>query len=774
MTLIYLAFAWTLGIVAGSQAAPHPFFITVGCLVSIIWLWLARRDEVMRLVFAILLCFGLGALRFAASNPANDAQHISRLNDQGLLTLQGVVIAEPVIQDEGLQLLLSSSEAAGRPANGRVLVRVPRESEIEYGDEVRLFGVLRTPPAFDAFSYADYLARQQVFSVMFNADVDVIQSDQGAVWRGWLIDAKNSAKDRILDALPEPQASLLVGILLGDESGLSDETRENFSRTGASHIIAISGFNMVILAQIMMTVLNQIIKRPSLAAALGVITIIIYTIFVGAGAAVLRAAAMSSVLIVAQSLQRRTYVPTSLAFTALLLSVLDPWVLWDVGFQLSFAAVIGMALFVGYGERITRPRLEAWLPDSLFRPVSQILSESVIVTLAAQITTTPIILYYFGNLSVASFIVNLLIIPVQTPLLLTGAMGTIAALIFAPLGNVLLYTTWVFLSWSVGVVEFFASASWAQQSISLPLWGLVLFFSVLGIGMIYQATRPRWAMALVDMMSGQKFTTAVWGAAIVVIVLQGVIVRQQPNGNLNIHFLAVGDSPVTLLQTPDGGTILVNGGGFPTRLLDALGDKLPFQHRTIDILIITSQEDDDIQALLELVERFEITTAMVPPTETNNATYLTILDRLTEQGTAITPYITGYNMTTSDGVQLDFKTFDASEDVLATALRVSYEQATILLTDNLNPEIESQLLTDPHWIQATILQVPEGGDGDASASAFLAVVNPQVAVFQTSRDPSPTIVARLADAEIFRTDRHGMISVRSDGSHLTIHTSNTR
>ncbi|HLA45836.1 MAG TPA: ComEC/Rec2 family competence protein, partial [Aggregatilineales bacterium] len=422
MTLIYLALAWTAGIILASRANPTPTLILILTFFAFGAVIINRHDKTARLAFGVLLFFGLGMLRFDAARPDTDSAHVMQLNDSGQLTLQGVIVAAPEVRDAGLQIIIETEQAAGRDSHGRVLVRAPRYEDLAYGDEVRVFGFLRTPPEFDTFSYADYLARQKVFSVMYNADVEMIAHDRGSPFYTALLDIKAEARGFITRTLPEPQASLLVGILLGDESGISENVKAAFSRTGTSHVIAISGFNMVILAQIIMSILKRFLSDGKAAIA-GLVAITVYTILVGAGGAVVRAAVMSGLLIVGQALHRKTYVPASIAFSVLLMSALDPWILWDVGFQLSLAAIVGMALFVNPLERLFATGLRKISSQENAQRFMGILSESLVVTLAAQITTTPLILYYFGRLSVVSLAVNFLIIPVQTPLLLLGAAG---------------------------------------------------------------------------------------------------------------------------------------------------------------------------------------------------------------------------------------------------------------------------------------------------------------------------------------------------------------
>ncbi|PJF20557.1 MAG: hypothetical protein CUN56_15565, partial [Phototrophicales bacterium] len=190
--------------------------------------------------------------------------------------------------------------------------------------------------------------------------------------------------------LPEPQAGLLTGILLGNERGISPQLVDDFSRVGASHIIAISGFNMVIVSAIIMGIFEAIFRGRKLPAiTAGIVVIIVYTVFVGANLAVIRAAFMSIMLVIARAFKRNTYVPASLALVTLVLSIWIPSVIQDVGFQLSFLAVLGLSLFADPLSQRFRSLLERGLSTSTTNLIHTFLNEPLIVSLAAQITTLP-------------------------------------------------------------------------------------------------------------------------------------------------------------------------------------------------------------------------------------------------------------------------------------------------------------------------------------------------------------------------------------------------
>ena len=364
MRLIAISVAWVLGI---SLARPFPsietaiwvvFLATAMCF-AIVW----RRQYRLRWFAALLAAFAAGGARQSLLPRTSEIAAYNGYSG----TVTGLVVSEPDIRDDRIQLRVEAESAFVNnqtfPTGGLILVEAPRSAEINYGDRIRATGALATPATWDTFSYADYLGRQGVFTLMRNAGVEVIGAGYGSpVWT-LLLELKQIVRGEIAKALPEPSAGLLTGILLGDERGISPALAEDFQRVGASHIVAISGFNMVIVSAVVIAVLSSLFPGKSPWVTVSAITVIaVYSLFVGGSASIMRAALMSSLLIIGKQLNRRTFVPTSLAFAALLLSFGDPNVLLDVGFQLSFLAVLGLGLFADPLSRKFRSLLDRVLP----------------------------------------------------------------------------------------------------------------------------------------------------------------------------------------------------------------------------------------------------------------------------------------------------------------------------------------------------------------------------------------------------------------------------
>lgn len=777
MRLIYLTLGWVLGIVYAAALgipSPLPWLLALALTAWLLWARFQQRGLAL-----FMLAFALGSLRFLATPQTGP---VADYNGRGFVTLRGIVVAEPDVRDTRIDLRVEVErirplEGPMATTSGLVLVQIPLTTEVRYGDEIVADGVLRIPGEFDTFSYRDFLSRSGVYSLMQDASARVLSSGHGATLYATLLDLKARARQNITTALPEPNASLLVGILLGDSRGLAPAVSDAFNATGSSHIIAISGFNMAILSGVVMGLLNRFGVRPRLAALIGILTLAVYTIFVGASASVVRAAIMSSMLVFSGLIRRKTYVPTSLAFVTLVLSLFNPFILWDVGFQLSLFATLGLSLFATPLQQRFDHMLMRLFPQRTAATIGDFLSEPLIVSLAAQITTLPLILLYFGRLSLVSLVVNLLIIPVQAALMILGLLATLAAYFVPVIAQVLFWFDMLFLSWTLSIVRLFARLPYAVVDVSVDPRLIVGFYVVLIMGGLMQATRPAWAYALARLIRRRIVSFALISSAACLTLLLVALALSRPDGKLHVWMLDMEENNAVLVQTPGGAQMLVDGGRFPSRLLTALGDNLPFNDRAIEVLVVTHPDVADIAALPAVLDRYDVDLMLRNGQITDEPEYAALINGM--EGKPIINARAGYTVDMSDGTHIEILSpqFEPAPDDAANkntlSLRVTYGDISFLLMSDLNPEGQIQILRSGFQLQTTVLQIPDHGASEALDIRFLAATSPNVLTLQSNPasrfgDVNPDTLQMLNDLPLFRTDESGTLHFWTDGQELWI------
>jgi competence protein ComEC len=779
MRLIYAALGWCAGILIAGAAPPQPpaywlIFSLMLALAAVV----SRRRSRLRGFVLVLVMLGAGGLRFSL---VAQSASITRYNGSSV-TLKGVIVAEPDIRDTRVDLRVAVQNVTYRdqtlPAAGQVLVQAPRDVDVGYGDRIAAKGRLVTPFTADTFSYRDYLARSGVFSILQNAAVVLMaEGDDSSVYAR-LLALKDQARQYIAAALPDPAAALLTGILLGDSRGLAPVVSDAFSATGASHVIAISGFNMAILSGVVLRLLSRFRVPPRVAAVIGIVVIMAYTVLVGANAAVVRAAIMSSMLVIAGLIRRRTFVPTSLAFVTLLMSLQNPTVLWDVGFQLSLFATLGLALFVDPLSRGFQRFLVRLLPERRASVFGDILMEPFIVTLAAQIATLPLILLYFERLSLVSLAVNLLIIPAQPVLLILGMVATLSAFVSPLLAQMLYWLDFLLLSWTLGVVRSFAQLPFADVPVSVDPRLVAAFYLVLLGGAMVTVTRAAWPGRLAGLIRRRMVVSAVAFAGLGLATLMTVLAASRPDGRLHVWFLDLShDANAVLIQTPGGAHILVDGGRYPSRLLTALGDRLPFNDRTLEMLVVTHPDPNDTEALPAVLERYSAGVVLMTAQPGEREEWTAVKQELLRF--PVVEVSAGYSADLDDGTRIEVlhpqTPFQAGGSIKSQVmvLRVTFGDVSFLLTSDLNRSSQFALLNAGVLPLASVLQVPSHGAADSLAAEFVKAAQPQIAVIQSdpagfTGKPDVETIRLLGDRPVYRTDLSGTLHLWTDGHRLTV------
>ena len=405
--LVYWSIAWIIGIWLSSiLAIPTPLW-AAGAAVALLLAGFFTSPSIARLVLSCVAVLALGSVRYAWAQPHFGQDSLRTFNDHGLVTLVGIVAAEPDVRAnyvfyklDAQSLTLEGQDGVPVAVQGAARIGGPRYPLYDYGDRMRVRGRLEEPPAWKDFNYRDYLAYRGIYSHIRYAQIQQLPGSGGSVWKRGMLDLKARAQETIVAILPEPEASLLTGILLGIEGGIPAEVQEAFSATGTAHVIAISGFNIAIVISLFTATIGRLLSDRRLAGAVAILGVIAYTLFVGAGAAVVRAAIMGSIVVLAVIVGRKGVAYNSLAAAVLVMSAINPYVLWDVGFQLSVAATMGLVVYGERFESAAQRLLERTLSTQRARWAVRWLSEMLLLTLAAQILVTPLILKYFGRVVV--------------------------------------------------------------------------------------------------------------------------------------------------------------------------------------------------------------------------------------------------------------------------------------------------------------------------------------------------------------------------------------
>jgi competence protein ComEC len=785
MTLIYITLAWTIGIILARQVAlPSPVLGGLTIVTFVVSLCYARAPKA-RLVAILATAALLGGWCYALAQPVIDAHHVAYYNDQGGVILRGWISAEPSVRatETQLELAVEDVELQGthHPVKGKIVCTVPLYPKFEYGDQLLVKGKLETPTESADFSYKEYLAARGVHALVWRAQITRLEGLRGSVVLRWMLQRKNDLRKVIEAILPNPDAGLLNGILLGLGNTLPDYLAEAFRVTGLTHIIVISGFNISLVSQAAMLSSQRAFNRW-LALWASLATIVLYMLFVGPSAPVVRATAMGGLFIGAQLVGRRSHALTSLAVASLVMTAANPLTLWSVSFQLSFAATVGLIVVEPVLARGVQTWVAGWAASDRALGWMAVLRDVLIVTVAAQIMTLPLIWYHFGQVSLISLLANALVLPVQPTIMALGAFATAVGTLWLSAGRVAAWLVWPFLRYCLLIIQWLGGAdsapSWAAFQIPRPSLAVVwAAYAFLGLGLALKRYK-KLLTGVRSLLAQPRTLRIILPALVLVTLLIWVAALSLPDHKLHLYFLDVGQGDAILLRTPNGRFALVDGGPDPLLLTSRLGQIMPFWQRRIDLVISTHVDQDHLGGLIPVVERYQVGQVIESPVTDNSPLSAHWREILAARGIKSLPAARGMKVALDEGVSLDVlhpangspSTVGNEGNLNSVVVKVVMGQCRVLLTGDINTQVERDLLDAGQAVDATVLKVAHHGADTASSAEFLAAVNPQLAIISVGKDnrfghPTEPVLKRLQarDCQVLRTDQNGTIELVSDG-----------
>lgn len=416
-----------------------------------------------REIIIVIILLSIALIRFLYFIPTPPSGYFDSVGKT--VEFEGLMIDAPDVRTSNQRLTVNPK---GTDIN--ILVVASNDTEIEYGDEIYVKGKLETPENFMTdtgreFNYERYLSNRDIYFIVQYASVDVLSRDNGNAIKKYLFKIRNLFLKNINRAIQSPGSDLAGGLLLGTKGDFDDNTRDEFVTTGTIHIIALSGYNVSIVANSIMKIFNQILAH-SVSLGLGIFTIILFVVMAGAGASAVRAGVMACIALLGRMHGREYDAGRALVVAGLVMFAYNPRVITDISFQLSFIATFGILYITPIVARWV-----FWIPSRFG------IREIAATTIAAQIAVLPLLLYSTGILSLVSFPANILILPFIPVTMLfsfvTGLIGFISSgmsVIFGYLAN-------FSLVYILKVIHIFALVPFASVIIhNFPAWITILSY----------------------------------------------------------------------------------------------------------------------------------------------------------------------------------------------------------------------------------------------------------------------------------------------------------
>lgn len=793
MFVIYWTVAWLIGLwfagtALGGQVSPFIWATTalLGLVGAVV---VPKREHEVTLLLVCLMGFCAAGARTALTTETRcDETQICVLNGQPRdVTLLGWVAGEPDVRDDTVNLRVRVREATVRTLEnpdgltqamtGDVLITVPRFPVIAYGSVVTVTGQLSVPFESAEFSYRNYLAREGIYSTMYFPRILVGEVNEGSTMLATIYRIKESAANTIERIIPAPESGLLKAIMLGDKSGLPAQLEDDFRTVGLSHLIAISGFHVSIIMILVLGTL-EVGFRPKTAALITIAVLILYALLVGMRPSVIRATLMGiGYLLGKRFLGRGNASLFLLCIIAFGLTLEDPNQLTNVGFQLSFAATLSLIL---YGQRLAT-WIKNWLHNNVFEPqgLAATLINILAVTVAAQILTLPIVAYHFEQVALISILANVIVVPVQAALMIFGVIATVLGSALLPVGQLVGWIAWFFLTFTIRAVELLAQIPFASIPVQVNLFSLVIMYAAIGAATWYRWQEVERRAEIRQRLTHRLPAPSMAGASAVGLIFALNWAMGQPDGLLHVTFFDVGQGDAIFVETPTGTQILIDGGEVPTILNGEIGRRMPFWDREIDLVIATHPDADHVTGLPELFDRYRVKQFVFDgQTAAISGVYRAVWERVEGQEIPTHIALAGEVIEVGDGVRLEIVhpngTLD--EDIRnnnSVSLRLVYGEFSMLLTGDAEVEAERAMLESGLPLEAVIYKAGHHGSRTSSSAEFLNAINPQIVIVSAGVDnqfghPHPDVIDRFhaSGAAVLDTRIHGTIEVQTDGEQM--------
>ncbi len=775
---LWVALAFLLGVAAAPRLPWWGWGWGAAACVSATLAWGGHRRGWARWgVFLGMAVAALGVWRWQAVQPHFDDRTFIGFYAgwRQEAAVVGVLTEPPDIRDTYANLRLRAErlrfggETAATLVHGLVLVRTTPEQaqNLRYGDRVVVRGHLEAPSEGEAFSWRDYLARQGIFVTMKARRLGVLAHGEGNAIVAAIYALRARAARVVQRLWPSPEADLLAGILLGLDKGIPRAVYDAFRVTGTAHIIAISGFNITILAGLFVALFGRLLGKAR-GTALAALAVVGYTVLVGAGAAVVRAAIMGLLGMAALHAGRRQHAYTTLAVTAAFMAWLNPRVLGDVGFQLSFAATLGLVLFADPFQQAAERVLRRWLAPRQARRWAAPLGEFFLFTLAAQLLTLPISAYAFHRISVVSFLANPAVLPVQAPLMVGAGAAVLLGLVWLPLGKAVAWAVWPLAAYTIRAVEAFAALPFTTvATANFGAGGVVAYYAALAAGVTLWKQRARWW----ERWRVGVAKTALLPALAVAAMLVWHVGLTRPNGRLQVALLPVGNGAAFLVHTPTGRWVLVGGGEHGTALADALGRALPLGER-LDWWVVGATRSEMVEGLLPLAAARPPRAVWWAGAAQISPAARALRARLQAAGVPVQTVVPGAALDLGQGARLQAVAVSPRGGVFL----LQWRDFRLLLPLGMDFDALARVKgQQSRWTPLTALLLADGGYAPLNPPDWVASLRPRLLLLSVRAAdphgrPSLELLQALRGFPLLRTDRCGCITLTTDGSRLWVQT----
>jgi competence protein ComEC len=698
------------------------------------------------------------------------------------------------------------------PVSGNIRLTIPNDLNFRYGDFIRFHSTLKKIQNFKnpgGFNYERLMNMQGIYVSGFinnNSEIILLRKNTAGGIKLKLEKFRCYLKEIIYKNSPSPQKEVIEAMTIGNQNKIPADIRDNFSKTGTSHILSISGLHVGMVGAVAFFFVFLILKSSEylmlrynivkLAAISAFLMILVYALIAGMGVTVMRATLMAFVFLLALLLGKQNDLYNTLAFAALIILAFSPEALFDISFQFSFGAVLAIIYIVPRFSHFTINKNT--LIPGLIQSAMRYVYLMIVVCMAATIGTLPLMMYYFNRVSCLTIVANLIAVPLLGTLSLAFSMFAILFSLF----SVTIAGFFVQLaSWpaqiSISAINKLANLSWSSIPVIKPnLPEIVLFYFL--IFLIIQFVDERKKKTNNNKYSSFRFPVIKYSLLVTLLLFTADITyltfKDQLSSDLKITVIDVGQGNSMLVEFPCGQNMIIDGGGFPESSFDT-GRSIvaPFLYYKriwrIDTAVLSHPHPDHLRGLIYILDNFSVrqiwkSKLPIDPEEypewekaiqLNKPDVYLLSDKSPEKifnGVAV-------KVLWPSGDSSE-KSYNLSPDEIndtSLVLKITFGKTSFLVPGDISKDVENQLIKSGADLKSDVLVVPHHGSNHSSSAEFIKAVACRYAIISAGKSnvfkhPHPSVLRRYQEAgvKIIRTDQNGAITLKSDGKNLYMDT----
>lgn len=617
------------------------------------------------------------------------------------------------------------------------------------------------------FDYSSYLKTKKIFGTVNvkTENINIISSDNTNIILNKIYKLRYTMKNQISKLLPKETAGLCLGMLIGDTNSINENLQEDFRDSNLSHILAVSGANVSYIIVSVTYIFNKMCFRKKLSKIISIFLLFLFMLLTGCTSSVNRACIMAILMLIADLLYRKSDVYNNLAISALILLIINPYSILDIGFQLSYMGTIGIVFlhdkinnFIKTNNKILKYFLEMFY-----------------VTTCANVAIIPIMMFHFNSISLTFYFSNILAGPILGIIEVIGFIMFFISLIFIPLATPIAFILNIMLKFIIKIAEITASIPFSKILITTPsiffiaIWYIIIFLIVY-----------RKKVKEVYLKNKRKINVIVSITLVVLIILNLVININRP---LKIYFIDVGQGDSCLIVTPSNKRILIDGGGSEFGSFD-VGEKIltPYlldrKIKKLDYIIISHFDSDHVGGILNVIQNIKVDKIIICKQWKNSENYKKFLNIIKEKKIEV------YVVKDKNKIEIEQDTFFyilhptgdlISDNILnnnSIVMKFCYKNFSMLFTGDIEEIAENELIKryeNSNILRSTILKVGHHGSKTSSTGSLLNKVKPKIALIgvgskNTFGHPNNGVLDRLKKlkCKIYRTDLNGEIILTID------------